>query len=176
MKTRRLAFLTCPSPHLTPPRRQCSSTCRGREAVATNRAAQEGSTRLTLGEDVPLHDPYERVATGAICLQVHEVPLEPGRPALQDRPAFLEELFGVNGLQMFWVRGLQILRVLGGGAAVQGLGESAIESARAVSHGTGCREGKENTITHSAPFPAFLHFPPGSARGESFYCPQKQRP
>lgn len=100
-----------------------------------------------MGEDVPLHDPYKRVATGAICLQVHEVPLEAGRPALQDRPAFLEELFGVNGLQMLWVRGLQILRVLGGGAAVQGLGESAIESARAVSHGTGCREGKENNYT-----------------------------
>lgn len=105
-------------------------------------------SRPTLGKDVPLHDPNGRVATGAIGRQSHKVPLEPRGPGVQDSPAFLQELFGVDGLQVLWVRGHQVLRVLGRCAAVECLGESTVEPARAVSHGIHCGEG--DTVTHLA--------------------------
>lgn len=116
------------------------------------RPAPLPARRRTLGKDVPLHDPDGCVATtGAIGPQIHETPLEAGRPRVQDGPALLKELFRVNGLQVFRVGGHQILWVLGGGAAVQGLGESAVEPARAASHGTRCGEGKHSHSPGSSP-------------------------
>lgn len=70
---------------------------------------------------------------------------------MQDGPALLKELFRIDGLQVFRVGGHQILWVLGGGAAVQGLGESAVEPARAASHGTRCGEGKHSHSPGSSP-------------------------
>lgn len=151
------------TPTRIPPSVHTSSLHIGRTSV--HQASAEAQTwllrhrsiRHTLGEDVPLHDPHRWVAAGAICPQIHKIPLEPGRSSVQDCPAFLQKLFRINGLQMSWVRWHQVLRVLGGSAAVQCLGKSTIESARTVSHGTRCRKGKQSAVTHSAPF-AFFHF------------------
>lgn len=111
-------------------------------------AVHQRCSRLTLGKDVPLHDPNGRVAAGAIGRQSHEVPLEPRGPGVQDSPAFLQELFGVDGLQVLRVGGHQVLRVLGRRAAGECLGESTVQPAGAVSHGVHCGEG--DMLTHSA--------------------------
>lgn len=104
-------------------------------------AVRHSSPRHTLRKDVPLHDSNGRVATQAICPYAHKTPLVPGWPSVQNSPAFLKKFLRINGFQMFWVSRHQILGVLSGCTAVECLGESTVESTRAVSHGTHC--GKE---------------------------------
>lgn len=127
----------------TPPPHMCAHAEVHRACAEAGRRWRFGQrrSRPTLGKDVPLHDPNGRVATGAIGWQSHKIPLEPWGPGVQDSPAFLQELFGVDGLQVLWVRGHQVLWVLGRRAAVECLGESTVEPARAVSHGIHCGEG-----------------------------------
>jgi hypothetical protein len=100
-----------------------ASSCRGRQRAAhaprqTSRRMRTGSVH-TLSKDVPLHDPNGWVASGAVRPQIHKVPLEAGRPGVKDSSAFLEKFFGINGLQVFCVRGHQVLRVLSGRAAAE---------------------------------------------------------
>ena len=165
MKARRLPFLT--SPRGSSPGRPPLSLRTG--GGAGGGEGGHGAGGRTLGEDVPLHDPDRRVATtGAVGPQIHETPLEAGRPGVQDGPALLKELFRVNGLQLFRVGRHQILRVLGGGAAVEGLGESAVEPARAVAHGTRCGEGKHSHLPGSSSSSRSAQ-----PEGKALNCPQK---
>lgn len=89
-----------------------------------------------MGKDVPLHDPNGAVVTGSIFLQVHKVPLKPGWPFLQNHLTFLQQILGIDGIQLGRVQLLQAVLVLGHGTAAQRLGKRAVEPAGTVSHGT----------------------------------------